>query len=100
MSTLKEQLEDMRKICQNSQASNDKILQLQNQVQYLTHPHTHTALFDYHPHSTGVSVVVRGLFEVCVNVVVGSSNQRVRMSVKVQNLGSTVQTVKAMCEGC
>uniref|UniRef100_A0A674ES26 non-specific serine/threonine protein kinase n=1 Tax=Salmo trutta TaxID=8032 RepID=A0A674ES26_SALTR len=33
VSTLKEQLEDMRKICQNSQASNDKILQLQNQLE-------------------------------------------------------------------
>lgn len=32
VSTLKEQLEDMRKISQNSQASNDKIIQLQNQV--------------------------------------------------------------------
>lgn len=32
VSTLKEQLEDMRKINQNSQASNDKIVQLQNQV--------------------------------------------------------------------
>lgn len=31
-STLKEQLEDMKKISQNSQASNDKIIQLQNQV--------------------------------------------------------------------
>ncbi|KAK7945379.1 hypothetical protein WMY93_001107 [Mugilogobius chulae] len=33
VSTLKEQLEDMRKISQNSQASNDKILQLQNQLE-------------------------------------------------------------------
>uniref|UniRef100_A0A7N6BU77 Rho-associated protein kinase 1 n=1 Tax=Anabas testudineus TaxID=64144 RepID=A0A7N6BU77_ANATE len=33
VSTLKEQLEDMRKIRQNSQASNDKIVHLQNQVQ-------------------------------------------------------------------
>lgn len=32
VSTLKEQLEDMRKLSQNSQASNDKIIQLQNQV--------------------------------------------------------------------
>lgn len=32
VSTLKEQLEEMRKISQNSQASNDKIVQLQNQV--------------------------------------------------------------------
>ncbi|XP_034039314.1 rho-associated protein kinase 1 isoform X2 [Thalassophryne amazonica] len=32
VSTLKEQLEDMRKISQNSQASNDKIVQLQNQL--------------------------------------------------------------------
>lgn len=32
VSTLKEQLEDMKKISQNSQASNDKIAQLQNQV--------------------------------------------------------------------
>uniref|UniRef100_A0A671XTM8 non-specific serine/threonine protein kinase n=1 Tax=Sparus aurata TaxID=8175 RepID=A0A671XTM8_SPAAU len=33
VSTLKEQLEDMRKISQNSQASNDKIVQLQNQLE-------------------------------------------------------------------
>uniref|UniRef100_A0A7N8XHW9 Rho-associated protein kinase 1 n=1 Tax=Mastacembelus armatus TaxID=205130 RepID=A0A7N8XHW9_9TELE len=33
VSTLKEQLEDLRKISQNSQASNDKIAQLQNQLQ-------------------------------------------------------------------
>uniref|UniRef100_A0A4W6C0E6 Rho-associated protein kinase 1 n=1 Tax=Lates calcarifer TaxID=8187 RepID=A0A4W6C0E6_LATCA len=33
VSTLKEQLEDMRKISQNSQASNDKIAQLQNQLE-------------------------------------------------------------------
>uniref|UniRef100_A0A8D3C962 Rho-associated protein kinase 1 n=1 Tax=Scophthalmus maximus TaxID=52904 RepID=A0A8D3C962_SCOMX len=33
VSTLKEQLEDMRKISQNSQASNDKIIQLQNQLE-------------------------------------------------------------------
>lgn len=39
VSTLKEQLEDMRKISQNSQASNDKIVQLQNQVYS---PNTHT----------------------------------------------------------
>lgn len=39
VSTLKEQLEDMRKISQNSQASNDKIVQLQNQVHTLTHTH-------------------------------------------------------------
>lgn len=32
VSTLKEQLEEMKKISQNSQASNDKIAQLQNQV--------------------------------------------------------------------
>lgn len=32
VSTLKEQLEDMKKISQNSQASTDKIVQLQNQV--------------------------------------------------------------------
>lgn len=38
VSTLKEQLEDMRKISQNSQASNDKIVQLQNQVYS---PNTH-----------------------------------------------------------
>lgn len=35
VSTLKEQLENMRKISQNSQASNDKIAQLQNQVSEL-----------------------------------------------------------------
>lgn len=40
VSTLKEQLEDMRKISQNSQASNDKIIQLQNQV-YRPDTHTH-----------------------------------------------------------
>uniref|UniRef100_A0A8C9ZJR4 Rho-associated protein kinase 1 n=1 Tax=Sander lucioperca TaxID=283035 RepID=A0A8C9ZJR4_SANLU len=33
VSTLKEQLEDLRKISQNSQASNDKIVQLQNQME-------------------------------------------------------------------
>uniref|UniRef100_A0A7N6FHR2 non-specific serine/threonine protein kinase n=1 Tax=Anabas testudineus TaxID=64144 RepID=A0A7N6FHR2_ANATE len=33
VSTLKEQLEDMRKIRQNSQASNDKIVHLQNQLE-------------------------------------------------------------------
>ncbi|XP_034559720.1 rho-associated protein kinase 1 isoform X2 [Notolabrus celidotus] len=33
VSTLKEQLEDMKKISQNSQASNDKIVQLQNQLE-------------------------------------------------------------------
>uniref|UniRef100_A0A6Q2XG13 Rho-associated protein kinase 1 n=1 Tax=Esox lucius TaxID=8010 RepID=A0A6Q2XG13_ESOLU len=33
VSTLREQLENMRKISQNSQASNDKILQLQNQLE-------------------------------------------------------------------
>lgn len=35
VSTLKEQLENMRKISQNSQASNDKIAQLQSQVSEL-----------------------------------------------------------------
>ncbi|KAL0966249.1 hypothetical protein UPYG_G00292890 [Umbra pygmaea] len=33
VSTLREQLEDLRKISQHSQASNDKILQLQNQLE-------------------------------------------------------------------
>ncbi|TNN67575.1 Rho-associated protein kinase 1 [Liparis tanakae] len=33
VSTLKEQLEDMRKINQNAQASNDKIIQMQNQME-------------------------------------------------------------------
>lgn len=47
VSTLKEQLEDMRKISQNSQASNDKIVQLQNQV-YSRHTHTHASA---HTHS-------------------------------------------------
>lgn len=43
VSTLKEQLEDMRKISQNSQASNDKIVQLQNQVNNrLIHTQTHS----------------------------------------------------------
>lgn len=41
VSNLKEQLEDMKKISQNSQASNDKITQLQNQV-YSRHMHAHS----------------------------------------------------------
>lgn len=40
VSNLKEQLEDMKKISQNSQASNDKITQLQNQV-YSRHMRAH-----------------------------------------------------------
>lgn len=41
VSNLKEQLEDMKKISQNSQASNDKITQLQNQV-YSRHMCAHS----------------------------------------------------------